>query len=84
MGLSLTIEYPEKLLDALQTTRQDFEREVKMAMAVKLYELKRLSSGMAAALAGVDRVSFLLSLHRYGTPVIDLDDDELVSDVENA
>jgi predicted HTH domain antitoxin len=84
MGLSLTIEYPEKLPDALQTTRKGFEREARMAMAVKLYELKRLSSGMAAALAGMDRVSFLLSLHSYGAPMIDLDEDELASDVENA
>jgi predicted HTH domain antitoxin len=84
MGLSLTIEYPEKLPDALQTTRQDFEREAKMAMAVKLYELKRLSSGMAACLVGLDRVSFLLSLHRYGTPMIDLDEGELASDAKNA
>jgi predicted HTH domain antitoxin len=84
MGLSLTIEYPEKLPDVLQTTRQDFEREARMAMAVKLYELRRLSSGMAAALAGVDRVSFLLGLHRYGAPMIDLDEDELLADVENA
>lgn len=84
MGLSLTIEYPEKLPDALQTTRQDFEREARMAMAVKLFEMKRVSSGMAADLAGMDRASFLLSLHRYGTPMIDLDEDELLSDVDNA
>jgi hypothetical protein len=37
-----------------------------MAMAVKLYEMKRLSSGMAEALVDMDRVSFLLALHRYG------------------
>lgn len=84
MGLSLTITYPEKLPDALQTTRQDFEREAKMAMALKLFELKRLSSGVAASLVGLDRVAFLLSLHRYGTPMIDLDENELASDAENA
>ena len=33
-----------------------------MAMAVKLFEMRRLSSGMAAALVGMDRVSFLLRL----------------------
>ncbi len=50
-------------------------------MAVKLFELKRLSSGMAAQLVGVDRVSFLLSLHRYGIAVIDLSEDELIADI---
>jgi predicted HTH domain antitoxin len=37
-----------------------------MAMAVKLFEMKRLSSGMAAQLAGMERVTFLLNLHHYG------------------
>ena len=55
-----------------------------MAMAVKLFEMKRLSSGMAARLAGMERVSFLLDLHRYGVAMIDLDEAELQSDLDNA
>lgn len=51
-GLCLTIEYPENLPVPLRTTRKDFEHEASMAMAVKLQELKRWSSGVAAALAG--------------------------------
>lgn len=49
-------------------------------MAVKLFEMKRLSSGMAAALVGIDRVSFLLNLNRYGVAMIDLTEEELLSD----
>jgi predicted HTH domain antitoxin len=82
--MRLVIEYPELLPDALQRTREEFEQEARMAMAVKLFEMKRLSSGMAAKLAGMDRVSFLLSLHRYHVPMIDLQEDELLSDLENA
>jgi predicted HTH domain antitoxin len=82
--MQITIEYPALLPDALQQTRTDFEQEAKMAMAVKLFEMKRLSSGMAAKLAGMDRVPFLLSLHRYGVAMIDLDEEELLSDLENA
>lgn len=84
MVMQLVIEYPKILPDALQQTRADFEHEARMAMAVKLFEMKRLSSGMAARLAGVDRVSFLLSLHRYEVAMIDLEEDELLSDLENA
>jgi predicted HTH domain antitoxin len=72
------------LPDALQSSREAFEQEAKMAMAVKLFEMKRLSSGMAAALAGIDRVTFLLNLHRYGVAMIDLDADELQADVDHA
>lgn len=53
-------------------------------MAVKLFEMKRLSSGMAAALVDTDRVSFLLNLHHYGVAMIDLTEDELIDDLENA
>jgi len=84
MGLQLMIEYPEKWPDALQTTREGFEHEAKMAMAVKLFEMKRLSSGMAAALVGMDRVSFLLRLQHYGVAMIDQEEEELLSDMENA
>jgi len=82
--MQLIIDYPERLPDALQQSRADFEREAKMAMAVKLFEMKRLSSGVAARLAGIDRDSFLLSLHRYGVAMIDLEEDELLFDLKNA
>jgi len=82
--MQLVIDYPQLLPDALQQTRSDFEQEAKMAMAVKLFEMKRLSSGVAAKLAGVDRVTFLLSLHRYGVAMIDLDDEDLLTDLHNA
>ncbi len=80
----LTIDYPDSLPDALQQSAEQFEQEARMAMAVKLFELKRLSSGMAAKLAGMDRVSFLLRLHDYIVPMIDYDNSELESDINNA
>lgn len=84
MAEQLVIDYPEILPDVMQKTKTQFEQEAKMAMAVKLFEMKRLSSGMAAKLVGMDRVSFLLSLHHYGVPMIDLDEQELLSDAKNA
>jgi predicted HTH domain antitoxin len=82
--VDMVIKYPELLPDALQQTRADFEQEARMAMAVKLFEMKRLSSGIAARLVGMDRVTFLLSLHRYGVAMIDLDEEDLLADLENA
>ena len=82
--MQLQIEYPDSLPDLLQTTRPQFEAEARMAMAVKLFERQRLTSGLAARLAGVSRVEFLLDLHRYGVPMIDLDEAELRADVQHA
>ncbi len=80
----ITIDYPQTLPDCLQTTREQFENEAKMAMAVKLFEMKRLSSSIAAQIVGMDRITFLLSLHNFGVPLIDLEEEELLSDIENA
>ncbi|MGB4115179.1 MAG: UPF0175 family protein [Polaromonas sp.] len=82
--MQILLEIPALLPDAMQSTPEEFAVEAKMAMAVKLYELKRLSSGMAASLVGMERVDFLLELHRYGVAVIDMDEAELASDVANA
>lgn len=55
-------------------TREKFEQEAKWAIAVKLYEMKRLSSGMAASILGIDRLAFLLKLNDYYVAMIDLTD----------
>ena len=84
MPRKIEIEYPDTLPDLLQESPEEFKREAKMAMAVKLFELKRISSGMAAEMVGMDRAAFLLELHRYGVEMINMDPEELASDVENA
>jgi predicted HTH domain antitoxin len=53
-------------------------------MAVKLFEMKRISSGQAAQLAGIDRATFLLRLAESGVAMIDLPADELADDIRNA
>lgn len=57
------------------------EKEAKLVLAAKLYEMGRLTSGQAARLCGMSRVDFLLSLPRLGVPVSNLDaedaDDEI-------
>ena len=84
MNKKLSVIYPENLPDILQESVEQFEQEARMAMAVKLFEMKRLSSGIAASMVGMDRVSFLLHLSKYGAPMINLTEDELLSDINHA
>jgi len=51
---------------------------------LNFFERKRLSSGQAAQLAGLPRTTFLLMLHQYAIPMIDLENDELEQDLANA
>jgi predicted HTH domain antitoxin len=82
--MQLVLEVPSNLPDASHCTPQEFLHEAKLAMAVKLFEMKRLFYGMAASLIGMGRVEFLAELHRYGVPMIDLDQEDLAWDFANA
>ncbi len=84
MTRSLKVDYPSTLPDALRESPAEFEQEAKMAMAVKLFEMKRLTSGQAAELAGVDRTMFLMRLRDYGAAMIDVPVEELADDIRHA
>ncbi len=80
----LTIPYPEDLLLSLKESKESFEVEARLLLAVKLYEMGRVSTGLAAQLAGMDRVSFMFSLDHFGLSPIGVDPDELEQDLANA
>ena len=80
----LTIPYSEDLLLSLKSTPESFEAEARLLLATKLYELGRVTTGVGARLAGMDRVSFMFELHRFGLSPIGVEPDELAEDVANA
>ena len=80
----ITIECPDSILQALQETPEEFAREARLLLAVKLYEIGRLSSGRAAELAGMIRVQFLEVLKSYKVPVLNLTREELEKDFQSA
>lgn len=82
--LQIVVDVPSNYLDATHRAPEDFAQEAKLAMAAKLFEMKRLSSGMAANLIGMDRLTFLAQLRHFGVPVMDLSPDELTADIRNA
>ena len=81
---TLTLEYPDTLPDLLHMSVAEFEREARLAMAVKLYETGRLSSGQAAGLVRMPRVHFLHELGRFGASPLQLDAAELTADLAHA
>ena len=78
---TLSIPYPESLLGSLRVSEGEFEREARMAMAVKLFDTGRLSSSQAADLADMPRVHFLYELGRWGVSALQTSEDELESDL---
>jgi predicted HTH domain antitoxin len=79
--LQITLEIPDDTSLALKVAPDHLAQELQLAAAVKLYELRRLSSGAAARLAGIPRTVFLMRLADYGVDTFDLTEIELEQEV---
>jgi len=73
----IEIEYPDSIPAILNLSPEMFEKEAKFALAVKLYEMGRLTSGQGARVAEVSRVEFLLNCMRYGASSVEWDQSEI-------
>ena len=80
----VTVQIPDEVLAALKLSSGEAADEVRMAAAVKLYELGRLSSGAAATLAGIPRTLFLSKLADYGVDTFRLTEEDLKEDLARA
>jgi predicted HTH domain antitoxin len=58
------------------------KEEARLLLAIKLYELGRLSLGQSAKLAGYSERAFIELLGKYGVPVVAYSSEELREEVE--
>ena len=81
---TLTIKYPAEVLWALQQEPDEFETEARLLLALKLYETGKLSTGLAAQVAGIPRITFMFLLGQYGLSPFGESPEELEQDLTNA
>lgn len=81
---TLTIPYDEGLLLLTGQQPEEFEQEARFLLALKLFELRRVSSGKAAGLSGLNKPDFLFRASQLGIAVVDLDTDQLEAEFRNA
>ena len=82
MPIQVVVELPEGVFSALRCTPQAFVDEMRLAAAVKWYEVGLLSQSKAAEVAGVSRQEFLASLARFQVSPFQVTPDELVQEWE--
>jgi len=85
MEHQISINYPEKLAFTLKMGNVEFAKEIKIISLVKLYELGKISSGLAAKTLGLSRIEFLELLKKYNVSYFNNEsENELTDDLNNA
>jgi predicted HTH domain antitoxin len=83
MGNSVTVsfELERKLFAALRKAPDEFALEMRLAAAVKWYEMGQISQEQAAQLAGLSRAEFIASLHRFRVSPFQYDASEILAEL---
>lgn len=81
---NVSVEIPATTFAALGESPDDFVSEMRIAAAVKWYELGRLSQGKAAEVAGLTRTGFIEALSRLKVSPIQYTEKELIHELDDA
>ena len=84
MTIQFTIDLPEDVFSFLRTSPTEFVGELRLAAAVKWYELGRISQSKASELAGVSRQKFLVALNRFQVSPFQVNPEELAREAADA
>ena len=81
MSVHINIELPEGAFSALRTSPEIFVQEMRLAAAVKWYEVGMISQSKAAEIAGVSRQKFLETLSRFQVSPFQVTPEELAQEL---
>ena len=80
----VTLDMPESAFAALHQAPAEFVQEMRVAAAVKWYELERISQGRAAEIAGLTRAAFIDALSRYRVSPFQYSEEDLIEELRDA
>ena len=79
--MNVTIDLPDELCETLRRSPTEVQREVRLAAAIRWYSQGLISQERAAAIAGLDRTDFLMTLAREKVDAFHVDLDQLAREI---
>jgi predicted HTH domain antitoxin len=81
MSVQLIVELPQSVFSALRSSPEEFVQEMRLAAAVKWYEMQKVSQSKAAEIAGISRQAFLEALARFQVSPFQVTPEELLQEL---
>ncbi len=79
-SIQLTIDLPQDVFSILRTHPDGFIKEMRLAAAIKWFEIGKISQAKAAELADVNRQQFINALSRFQVSPIQMTPEELTAE----